>query len=81
MMVFEMAKGLLITATMLFVTAMLIGGLFLMHYTYHYLKVGEVSAIKILAIALPLGALHSAVMGAVLLFVKWKIDEMDASEQ
>ena len=75
-----MVKGLLIAFMMVFAAAMLIAGAFFMHYVYHHYKAAGASDIKILAIGLPVSLLHTAVMAAVILFVKWKIDAMDETD-
>ena len=75
-----MAKGLLIAFLIVFATSMLIAGAFLMHYVYHHYRAEGASDIKILAIGLPLSLLHTAVMAAVVIFLKWKIDALDETE-
>ena len=71
-----MVKGLLIAFMMVFATAMLIAGAYLMHYVYQHYKAAGASDIKILAVALPLSLLHTAVMAAVVFLFKCKIDAM-----
>ena len=75
-----MVKGLLIAFMMVFAAVMLIAGAFLMHYVYHHYKAAGASDIKILVIGLPVSLLHTAVMAAVILLVKWKIDAMNETE-